>query len=269
MRALVTGGAGFIGSHLVDALVARGDQCTVIDDLSRGDLANLAGHGDRVRVIRGSVTDADLMRDALAGQEVIFHLASVVGVASTIADPTRVIDVAVNGTLNVLRAADAGAAIVVASSSEVYGRSLDCPFDEVTPSLIGAPSAPRWSYAHAKACSEHLALDAAGSRDLAPTVVRYFNVYGPRMARQDPSVLSRFLDAARAGDDLEVHGDGAQTRSFVYVQDAVDGTLAAGVRGRGQVVNLGGPAEISIADLAALVLRVTGTTARVQYRRKP
>lgn len=268
MRVLVTGGAGFIGSHLVDALLARGDSCTVLDDLSRGDLRNLPC--DQVDVVEGCVTDRDLVERIAPGHDQIFHLASVVGVRSTIAHPARVIDVAVEGTANVLRAADPDAHVLVASSSEVYGRSPEAPFDEDTPAVLGPPRAARWSYAHAKACVEHLALAAGTDRTRPPAVVRYFNVYGPRMPRAvDPSVVTQFLDAAGDGRPLNVHGAGHQTRSFVFVNDAVEGTLAAITGAAGHVVNLGGPTETTIAGLAALVVSTTGSRVPIRIVERP
>lgn len=270
MKVLVTGGAGFIGSHLVDALLARGFRCTVLDDLSRGARRNVRSDRGDVRLVEGSVTDRELVNAVAPGHDAVFHLASVVGVRSTIAHPARVIDVAVNGTANVLRSADPDAAVLVASSSEVYGRSPDAPFDEDTPSFLGPPSAARWSYAHAKSCAEHLALAAAHSRPAPPSVVRYFNVYGPRMPRTvDPSVITRFLDAAADGRPLEVHGQGLQTRSFVFVRDAVEGTLAAIDKARGRVVNLGGPEETSITELADAVISTTGTVSTTLMIERP
>lgn len=261
MDVLITGGAGFIGSHLVDALVARGDRCTVLDDLSRGAASNLAHHGEAVRLVEGSVTDRDLVADVAREAEAVYHMASVVGVRSTMGDPTRVIQVSVVGTTNVLDGTPPEAAVLVASSSEIYGRSSSVPFDEEAPGLLGPPQVARWSYAHAKACSEHLAL-AAGQRRRPPTVARYFNVYGPRMARAvDPSVVARFLDAAAGDEALRVQGSGRQTRNFVYVDDAVTATVAALERAPGAVVNLGSPEETTVSRLAGLVIDVTGTAA--------
>lgn len=269
MRVLVTGGAGFIGSHVVDALVDRGDECTVLDDLSRGDTANLAHHGDAVRVVVGSVTDPSTVAPACEGQDAVIHLASVVGVQSTIDDPTAVIDVAVTGTLHVLRSAAPDVPVVVASSSEVFGQSAAVPFEESTPAALGATDVRRWSYAHAKACLEHLAFDAARWRTPGPAVVRYFNVYGPRMPiDRDPSVVSRFLASAATGEPLTVYG-GDQTRNFVHVSDAVRGTLAALDRGAGRVVNLGGPEETSVAELARLVVETTGSASEVRIVERP
>jgi UDP-glucose 4-epimerase len=262
VHVLVTGGAGFIGSALVDELVASGSRCTVIDDLSRGTRENLAHHGDAVRLVEGSVTDGDLVRDVAPGHDAVFHLASVVGVRSTVADPARVIETAVSGTANVMAAADPEAAIVVASSSEVYGRSEAVPFEENMPGLIGSSHNARWSYAHAKSCAEHLAL--AVNRPLPPSIVRYFNVYGPRMPRRtDPSVVTQFLDAAAEGAPLFLYGGGEQTRSFVFVDDAVRGTLAALHGANGEVVNLGGPHETSIARLAEHIARLSGSRSQI------
>jgi nucleoside-diphosphate-sugar epimerase len=269
MRVLVTGGVGFIGSHVVDALVGRGDECTVLDDLSRGDPANLAHHGDAVRVLVGSVTDPSTVAEACEGRDAVIHLASVVGVQSTIDDPTAVIDIAVTGTLHVLRSAAPDVPVVVASSSEVFGQSADVPFEESTPAALGATDVRRWSYAHAKACLEHLAFDAARWRLPGPAVVRYFNVYGPRMPiDRDPSVVSRFLASAAAGEPLTVYG-GDQTRNFVHVSDAVRGTLAALDRGAGRVINLGGPEETSVAELARLVVETTGSSSEVRIVERP
>ncbi len=270
MKVLVTGGAGFIGSHLVDALVARGDRCTVLDDLSRGDRANLTQHGSSVRLIEGSVADEGTVAEVVPGHDAVFHLASVVGVRSTIADPARVIEVAVVGTSNVLRHADPGARVLLASSSEVYGRSADSPFDEDSPSILGPPAAARWSYAHAKACMEHLGLAGGPTRPFPSSVVRYFNVYGPRMPRTiDPSVVSLFIDAAMAGEPLHLHGGGGQTRSFVFVQDAVEGTIAALDGAAGRVVNLGGPGETSIETLASMVITAAGSASDVRVVDRP
>ncbi|MGN6696085.1 MAG: NAD-dependent epimerase/dehydratase family protein [Aquihabitans sp.] len=261
-RVLITGGAGFIGSHLVDALTATGHECTVLDDLSRGSLRNLAHLGGDVEIITGSVTDRDLVEAVAPGHDVVYHLASVVGVRSTIADPARVVEVAVAGTANVLAAASPGTAVVIASSSEVYGRAPQAPFDEETPAVLGPPEVARWSYAHAKACTEHLALAAASAGRVRPAVVRYFNVYGPRMPQAvDPSVVTRFLDAATAGEPLLLHGGGAHTRSFVYVDDAVAGTIAAAERGAGRVINLGSDVETSVRDLAELVIDACGSAS--------
>lgn len=259
MRALVTGGAGFIGSHLVDALVAEGHECTVLDDLSRGDEANLAVHGGAVRLVKGSVTDADVVGRLVPDADVVFHLASVVGVRATIARPSEVIRTAVIGTSHVLERALPGTPIVIASSSEVYGVAEDAPFNEASPARLGPPDVHRWAYAHAKACAEHLATAATRDGLIAPTVVRYFNVYGSRMPRHnDPSVVARFLDAALTGRPLTVHGRGEHTRCFVHVDDAVRGTLSAWRQAPGRVVNLGGPVETTVRQLADEILTLTG-----------
>jgi UDP-glucose 4-epimerase len=273
---LVTGGAGYVGSHLVDSLVEMGHRVSVIDDLSSGMAVSLAGHvqaGD-IRLIQGSILDPELLDRELRVRTpgTVFHLAAAVGVRRILADPLGSLQTNVAGTENVLRAcAQYGAAVVLASSSEVYGKPSVMPMSESDDRVLGATTVPRWSYAAAKALDEHLAF-AYAANGLRVVAVRYFNSYGPRLDRAgDASVVGVFLRHALAGDPLHLHGDGQQTRCFTYVADTVRGTVlaAATPTANGQVFNIGSATETSIRELADLVVAATGSRSpirRIQYQ---
>lgn len=270
MRAFVSGGAGFIGSHLVDALLAAGHEVVVLDDFSSGRPGNVARHGadPRFRLVPGDVCDRALVRDALRGCGVAFHLAAVVGVKHYVEDPLLVMRVAVEGTAAVLEAArDAGAKVVYASTSEVYGRNPDQPLVEGAARLLGDTAVDRWSYATAKALGEHLCF-GCHRRGLPVVVLRYFNAYGPR-AKESAygGVVPRFIRQVLEGGPVTVFGDGMQTRSFTYVEDTVRGTLAAALEERavGQVFNIGNPEETPILHLAERVLALAGGGARIVH----
>jgi UDP-glucose 4-epimerase len=274
MRVFVTGGAGFIGSHLVAALASRGDEVVVLDDLSTGrveNLAELVGPG-RVELVRGSVLEAELVERLVGGVEGVFHLAARVGVRLVLEEPSATLETNVVGTRNVFRAAARhGARVLFASSSEVYGEGDSPPFAEDAPLLPGATREPRWSYALSKAMGEALAFAHAREQGLDIRIVRFFNVAGPRQRGDFGMVLPRFVRAAVAGSPLEVYGDGRQTRAFLHVADAVHYVLALWdePRARGQVVNVGGPREVSITELAEHVRAAAGSAApivRMPYR---
>jgi UDP-glucose 4-epimerase len=257
MRVLVTGGAGFIGSHLVDRLLADGHRVRVVDDCSTGREANLApvAMSDRLEFRRGSVLDGWLMDRAMDGIQLVYHLAAAVGVHHVVQDPIRTVTTNIGGTEAVLeRALRQGARVVFASSSEIYGTSKDLPFREDTPGLLGPTWVRRWSYATSKALDEHLCFGYA-DRGLAMSIVRYFNIYGPR------------LDPAGSGEPLTVHGDGGQSRCFTYASEAVDATVRAGTlpQALGQAFNVGNVVETTIEGLAGAVLRVTGTSVPIKY----
>lgn len=267
---LVTGGAGFIGSHLVDRLLADGRQVRVLDDFSTGreaNLAHLAGDA-RLAVIRGSILDRSAVAEAMRGADAVFHLAAVVGVQHVVDNPLKMLITNAEGTQVVLDAAmAAGARVLLASTSEVYGQSEAIPFAEDGPRVLGPTWIHRWGYATAKALDEHLAF-AYADRGLAMSIVRYFNAYGPRL---DPagygSVIARFVAQAQAGQPLTVHGDGLQTRCFTYVTEAVEATFRAGSRPEalGRVFNIGSRFEHSINDLAERVLAATGAASGVRH----
>jgi UDP-glucose 4-epimerase len=255
---LVTGGAGFIGSHLVEHLVARGDQVVVIDDLSTGRRDNLAGvDAARLRFIEGSVAEGVERLDPAEVDE-IYHLAAAVGVRLVIAEPIGTIETNVLQTSAVLDfAAAAGTPILVASTSEVYGKSSAMPFAEDGDVVYGPPTEPRWAYACSKAIDEFLALAHHRTNAVPAVVVRFFNIVGPRQVGDYGMVLPRFVESALAGRPIEVYGDGAQTRCFCDVRDVVGvlPKMLADPRCAGGVFNVGSDVPIEISELAELVKR--------------
>ncbi len=266
-RVLVTGGAGFVGSHLVEELVRRGRAVTVLDDLSGGTPANLAAamrSGD-VRLVTGSVEDREAVRGALRGADRVFHLAAGVGVLRLVSAPVSVIAVNVNGTRVVLEEASAvGAPVLVTSSSEVYGTAGAVPFREDGPLCLDPGTAPRLGYAASKIAAEHLALACARETGLTVLVCRLFNTVGPRQSSRHGMVLPSFIEAALAGLPLTVHGDGMQTRAFAAVEEVVRALAdaAAAHRSGALVVNVGSASEVAILDLARRVVqRAAGRSA--------
>lgn len=251
----MTGGAGFIGSHLVDHLLAERVTVTILDNFSIGREENLAHHDAerRLAVVRGSVLDADLVDRLVREHGSVFHLAAAVGVRNIVEDPVGSVLTNVRGTENVLASAYRhGVRTLLASTSEVYGRSERVPFREDGERVLGPTWIHRWSYSSAKALDEHLAF-AYAEKGLQISVVRYFNSYGPRIdERGYGSVIARFASQALRGEPLTVHGDGRQTRCFTYISDTVAGTLLAARRAEalGRVFNIGSSEEISVLDLA-------------------
>lgn len=270
MRAFVTGGAGFIGSHLAEALLARGDEVTLLDDLSTGRLDNLAavsGH-PRLRVHVGSVFEADLVQSLVDEAEVVYHLAASVGVRLILEHPVETIETNILGTSAVLRAAVKGRRkVVIASSSEVYGKNDQVPLREDDDSLLGPTVKSRWSYACSKAIDEFLALAYWHGKEVPVVILRYFNTVGPRQTGRYGMVVPRLVGQALAGEPLTVYGDGRQTRSFTDVADAVRCTilLADHPGAVGQVFNVGNGREVSILELAERVRALTGTAAPITF----
>jgi len=268
-RSLVTGGAGFIGSHLVNALLMRGDHVTVLDDLSTGKRERLDAHRGHPAYegIEGTVLDVDLVDRLVRDADVVYHLAAVVGVHNVLADPLGAIRTNVHGTENALAAAARhGCAVVFASTSEIYGRSRAVPFAEDGERTLGPTWVQRWSYSTSKALDEHLAF-AYADRGLPVAVIRYFNAYGPGIdARGYGSVIARFAAQALAGQPMTVHGDGAQSRCFTYVEDTVAGTILAAGAARpraGVVFNIGSREETTVRRLAELVREELGSRSEI------
>lgn len=271
MKVLVTGGAGFIGSNLVDALVLRGDEVVVFDNLSTGRVQNLEPHlsRGRIRLVKQTILDRDALSDHVRNTDLVYHLAAVVGVRHVIDDPVSCVTVNVHGTHNVLAlAAEHGVRAVIASSSEVYGKSCHVPLSEDDDRVLGPTTARRWVYADGKAVDEHLAIAYAG-HGLPVTIARYFNAYGPKTSPTGyGSVVARFVSQAMRGVPLTVYDDGTQTRSFTYVSDTVEGTIRAGTFGTaiGEVINIGSNEEVSIADLAQVVIEATGSSSTIRHQ---
>ena len=268
MRTLVTGGAGYIGSHLVDHLVQLNHEVTVIDDLSTGNLTNLQAVHSDIRFVEASILDADIVDTLVADADVVFHLAAAVGVGHIIEQPLRSLVINTKGAENVITACvQHDRKLLLASTSEIYGKTAKMPMSEDDDRVLGSTTIARWGYSTAKAIDEHLAL-AHAQHGLRMSIVRYFNSYGPRLdPRGYGSVVANLMRQAIDNEPLTVHGDGLQTRCFTYVDDTVEGTLRAALdlRGEGQIFNVGNDHETSIIDLATTIIAMTGSSSVVQH----
>ncbi len=267
VKVLITGGAGFLGSHLAEAFLARGDDVTTLDTGSQARLRHLVGEPGFHPVV-DSVMNAEILDGLAAHADVIYHLAGVVGVEHYVADPYQVLNVNINGTQNVLRAAfKHGRRLVFASTSEVYGRNPAVPWREDADRVLGPSTIDRWCYSTSKAAGEHFCL-AYQRLGLPVTILRYFNVYGPRLDRLDVGrVITIFMGQLLRGEPLTVIGDGSQTRCFTFVSDAVRATVAAGVltAAEGQVINVGAAEETSIRELAERMVRVGNGSSTLRF----
>ena len=267
-RYLVTGGAGLIGSHLVDRLVGEGHEVTVIDDLSTGNVANLAGVRDRIEFIESKVSECKDLSGIAQRCSGIFHLAAAVGVDLVIRSPIETIRTNLDETEVILEAASAvGVPVQIASTSEVYGKSQKNEFSETDDLLIGPPNLGRWSYACSKLMDEFLALSYFKEKKLPVTITRLFNTVGPRQTGHYGMVLPRFIASAKANQPLRVFGDGQQRRCFCYVADTVEALLRLhrASAARGEVVNVGSTEEVSILDLARRVVELTGSSSKIEF----
>ena len=271
MRSLVTGGAGFIGSHLADRLLARTDEeLLLFDDFSSGSRANVEHLLDepRVEIREGDIRDEEQVDRAVGEADRVYHLAAAVGVKKIVEDPLPSFETNVTGTHSVLEAARREEVpVFVASSSEVYGKSPNLPFSEEDDRVLGPVQVPRWSYATGKAADEFLAL-AYHEEYATPTVVgRFFNVVGPRQSSQYGTVVPRFIEQALAGEPLTVYDDGTQTRSFAHVADAVEAVhkLLTTEEASGEVFNVGAPDPVTINELAERVLERTGSDSPIHH----
>jgi UDP-glucose 4-epimerase len=270
MRALITGGAGFIGSHLAERLLAQGHTVSVLDDLSTGRLENIAhllGNAHFMCTI-DSVTNEAVVGRLIDQVDVVFHLAAAVGVRLVCERPVHTIETNVHGTETVLKHASRQRKLVlVASTSEVYGKGIALPFREDADLVLGAPSKTRWGYATSKLLDEFLALAYWKEHQSPVIVVRFFNTVGPRQSSRYGMVLPNFVKRALEGTSISVHGDGTQTRSFTWVGDVVSAMLklVAEPKAVGEVFNIGNGAEISIRDLAYKVKAMTDSNSPVQF----
>ena len=269
MHVLITGGAGFIGSHLSERLLRQGDRVTVLDDLSTGRLENIAGLRSNAdfQFVRGSVEDSSTVNLLMAQCNVVFHLASAVGVQLILDEPVRTIRTTIHGTEVVLEAAHRfGRPILITSSSEVYGKGARIPFSEDDDVVMGPTRHNRWCYAYAKAIDEFLGLAYHRQYGLPVTMVRLFNTVGPRQVGMYGMVVPRFVTAALEGKPLQVYGDGNQSRCFCHVHDVADALvkLMATPAAVGEVFNLGSDQEVSINELARRVIAAAGSSSRVE-----
>ena len=270
MKALITGGAGFIGSHLAEALIAQGHDVTVIDDLSTGQVKNLAAvaASPRLRTHWASIVEEERLPEFVDESDVVYHLAAAVGVRLILERPVETIETNILGTDRVLRCAAKGAKrVVIASTSEVYGKNENAPFKEDDDCVLGPTVKSRWSYACSKAIDEFLALAYVRSAGLPAVVVRYFNTIGPRQVGRYGMVVPRFVRQALKGEPITVYGDGEQSRSFTDVSDTVRATMALSMSAAaiGSVFNIGNGHEITVNDLAARVKTLTASTSPIVH----
>ncbi len=268
MRALITGGAGFVGSHLAERLLADGHDVLVIDNLSTGSIHNIA-HLKQVpgfSYVVDTVTNEPVLAEMVDQCDVVFHLAAAVGVKLIVEQPVNTLETNVHGTEVVLKHANKKKKLVfIASTSEVYGKSTDVPFQEAADLVLGPSSKHRWAYACSKLIDEFLALAYWKEKRLPVVIVRLFNTVGPRQTGQYGMVLPTFVRQALTGQPITVFGDGTQSRSFTYVGDVVDALarLALEPRAVGEVFNIGGSGEVTMRDLATRVKTMTNSDSPI------
>lgn len=271
MRILITGGAGFIGSHLAEKLVSLKHNVAVLDDLSVGKKSYLDAviNAPTFNFALGSVLDQAILIKLIENQDVVFHLAASLGVQQILDRPLFSITTNLDGTKNVLEAAtQTGTRVFIASTSEVYGKNTKVPFSENDDRTVGPTNVRRWSYSASKAMDEFLAFAYMYERKLPVVITRLFNIVGPRQSTVWGFVLARFVERARKNEPLIIFGDGMQRRCFGYVTDIVDAyiRLLDCAEANGQVINLGSDEEVSINDLAKLVIEVTGSKSKIEYQ---
>ena len=270
MRALITGGAGFIGSHLADYLLDRDDQVILLDDLSTGRLANishLTGRADAEFVL-GSILNADLVDNVVSRVDTIFHLAAAVGVNLIVEKPLESLITNIRGTETVVEKAHKhGKRILVMSTSEIYGKNTSDSLSEGDDRILGSPLKSRWSYSEAKAIDEILAYTYWREKGLETVIIRLFNTVGPRQTGSYGMVVPRFVGQALRNEPITIFGDGSQTRCFCHVRDVVKGLVALSEHPEafGRVFNLGGGEEVSIKELAERVIELAGSQSSLEF----
>lgn len=270
MRALITGGAGFIGSHLADSLVERGDRVVLLDDLSTGRLANIEHLNGRpdVEFVLGSILNSDLVDHVVSGVDAVFHLAAAVGVKLIVEKPLESLITNIRGTETVVEKAHKyGKRTLVMSTSEIYGKNTSDSLSEDDDRILGSPLKSRWSYSEAKAIDEILAYTYWREKGLETVIIRLFNTVGPRQTGSYGMVIPRFVGQALKNQPITIFGDGTQSRCFCHVSDIVDGVLALSEHPEafGKVFNLGGDQEVSISGLARQVVELVGSESELEY----
>jgi UDP-glucose 4-epimerase len=270
MRVLITGGAGFIGSHLAEKLLDENNDVTAIDNLSTGDFNNVKHLTDnkRFHFVRETILNRAVMDRLVSECDIIYHLAAAVGVELIVRDPVHTIETNVVGTDVVLQTAGRyRKKVLLTSTSEVYGKGVNDSFGENDDRLLGSTSRSRWSYACSKALDEFLALAYFKQMELPVIIVRLFNTIGPRQTGHYGMVVPRFIEQAAAGKPLTVYGDGLQTRCFCSVFDVVDAMiLLCGYKdAEGNIFNIGNTEEISIAELAKKIIHITGSSSKIKF----
>ena len=270
MKFLITGGAGFIGSHLVDALLSSQNSVVVLDNNSTGNLSNLTSHlnDERFSFIDGSVLDQRLLESIVKDVDYIFHLAAAVGVFNIVNHPLASLVTNIRGTENILEAAlTKDTPVFLSSSSEVYGKNTSDSLKESDDRILGSPTTLRWSYSEAKAIDETLAFAYWNERKLPTRIVRFFNTVGPRQVGAYGMVIPRFVSMALKNEPITIYGSGEQTRCFGHVYDVIDAVVAVAFSDKtiGKVVNIGNNFEISMNDLAKKIIEETGSKSEIKY----
>jgi UDP-glucose 4-epimerase len=268
MRVFITGGAGFIGSHLADHYVNAGHQVTLLDNFSTGSKSNIAHLDGKVTTIDGDIRNVDLIDQLTNDADLVLHMAAALGVNTILESPLESMSTNITGSEVVLNAAAKhNKRIIIASTSEIYGKNTKQPLNETDDRVVGAPQKIRWTYSDAKAIEEAMAFALHQEMKLPVTTVRLFNTVGPRQTGRYGMVVPRFVQAALKNEALTIYGDGTQSRVFCHVADAVQAivTMATNDATIGDVYNVGGTGEVTIKQLAEQVLRVTGSTSTITY----
>ena len=268
MRVFITGGAGFIGSHLCDALIAQGHQVSILDNMSTGSAANIAHIENAIEIHQGDIRDVALVEKLMAPADLILHMAAALGVNTILENPIESVSINFTGSEVVLNAATKlNKRLIIASTSEIYGKNTKQPLNEESDRVVGAPQKIRWTYSDAKALEEAVAHALFLTKQLKVTTVRLFNTVGPRQTGRYGMVLPRFVQSALKNEPISIYGDGTQSRVFCHVQDAVKAilTLAATDSAIGQVYNIGGTGETTIKQLAEKIIERTRSTSSITY----
>ena len=268
MRVFITGGAGFIGSHLCDALVAEDKEVIILDNLSTGSKKNIAHLEGKINVIQGDIRDQKLVESLVEGSDLVLHMAAALGVDNILENPIESISTNFYGSEVVLNAATKyDKRIAIASTSEIYGKNPKQPLSETDDRIIGSPQKLRWSYSDAKALEEAAAYFLYVTKKLKVTTIRFFNTVGPRQTGKYGMVIPRFVKAAIENKPLKVFGDGSQSRVFCHIEDTVEAVLllASNNESTGEVFNIGGKGEITILDLAKMVINLTNSKSEITF----
>ena len=268
MRVFITGGAGFIGSHLSDALISRGDEVTILDNLSTGSHDNIAHLKGKIEVTQGDIRDKALVESLVANSDLVLHMAAALGVDNILENPIESISTNFYGSEVVLDAAlKYDKRILIASTSEIYGKNTKQPLSETDDRVIGTPQKLRWTYSDAKALEEATAHFLFLTKQLRVTTIRFFNTVGPRQTGKYGMVIPRFVRAAIENKPLKVFGNGSQSRVFCHVNDSVKAILALTINDKtiGEVFNIGGKGEISILDLGKLIIKQTNSKSEITF----
>ena len=268
MRVLITGGAGFIGSHLCDALVSDGKEVTIIDNLSSGSEKNIKHLEGKIKLVQGDIRDHKLIESLVAESNLILHMAASLGVDNILENPIESISTNFYGSEIVLKsAAKYDKRLIIASTSEIYGKNPNQTLKETDDRIIGTPQKLRWSYSDAKALEEAVAFSLYLTKKLKVTTVRFFNTVGPRQTGEYGMVIPRFVKAAIENRPLKVFGDGSQSRVFCHVQDTVRAVLllVENEKSIGEVFNIGGRGEITILELAKLIIDQTNSKSKITF----